>query len=191
MPETTQTQASVSTDWLPATQQRAFRQILRAFSYPGRVCVLDSEAPSALPLLLATLVDGGIRLADPHTLLNEDDRRRLGAASALPENAQFIVHPGSCSPDFHPALGSLEIPEQGATVILLATDLESGSCLRLAGPGIADETSITVKGVDPAWWDQRMEWNASFPLGVDLMLIAGRKVVALPRTTRIAMGGSH
>lgn len=188
MPDTLQCRNSDPQDWLAIRQQSAFRQLLDAFAYPGRVCELDSAA-DALPLLLATLVDGSVTLADPHALIVADDWRRLGVLRATPEVAQFIVMPGDRPPDFQPGLGSLENPEQGATLILRTAELNRGHTLYLTGPGIEDQTVLRVSGVDPAWWTLRAQCNVAFPLGVDMLLISGQQIAAIPRTTHIAIQG--
>jgi len=170
--------------WQAPTQQAAFRQLLDAFSYPGRRVELNTEE-DALVLVLATLLDGGVTLADPQGLVSADDQRRLGVMTVNPEQAQYVVMSGEHVPDFKPALGTLESPEQGATLILRVSSLGSDGCLRLSGPGIESETTLSVNGIDPAWWALRSSWNGAFPLGIDLILVAGNQVVALPRTTRI------
>jgi alpha-D-ribose 1-methylphosphonate 5-triphosphate synthase subunit PhnH len=45
---------------------------------------------------------------------------------------------------------------------------------------------IAVQGLNSAWFELREGWNASFPMGVDIVLLAGKQVMALPRTTRIS-----
>lgn len=170
--------------WQVPTQQAAFRLLLEAFSYPGRRIELNTEG-DALVLVLATLLDGGVTLADPQGLVSADDQRRLGVTTVSPEQAQYVVMSGDHVPDFKPALGTLESPEQGATLILKVDSLGSDGCLRLSGPGIESESWLSVSGIDPAWWARRNSWNGAFPLGIDLILVAGNQVVALPRTTRI------
>lgn len=182
--------SSNRSDWTPALQQAAFRQIMNCFAYPGRVGVLETEAEHALPLLLATLVDREVSLADPQALLDEDEQRRLGAHLASPEKAQFVIYAGQCPPDFVPALGSLENPEQGATLILIAESLATGASLHLTGPGIPDKAAVSIQGVDPAWWQKRERWNSGFPMGVDMIVVAGRQVLGLPRTTRLTAKGA-
>ncbi|HEC5233353.1 TPA: phosphonate C-P lyase system protein PhnH, partial [Pseudomonas aeruginosa] len=51
--------------WQAPRQQTAFRQLMTAFSYPGRVVPLADGAESALLLVLTTLVDSACALADP------------------------------------------------------------------------------------------------------------------------------
>jgi len=45
------TARSAKSDWTPACQQAAFRQIMNCFAYPGRVNALETESAHALPLL--------------------------------------------------------------------------------------------------------------------------------------------
>lgn len=177
--------------WQPQSQQAAFRQMLDAFSYPGRLVELESPGDDALVLVLATLIDGSTTFSDPHSLMSADDCRRLGAVPAAPERAQFVVLPADRSPTFQPALGTLESPEHGATLVLRVDSLGKENSLRLSGPGIEGETTLSISGIDPAWWELRSRWNSAFPLGVDLIFVAGRQVVAIPRTTRVQVQGAH
>lgn len=185
------TARSAKSDWTPARQQAAFRQIMNCFAYPGRVNALETESAHALPLLLATLVDREVSLADPQALLDEDEHRRLGAHLRSPEKANFVVVSGLCPPDFLPALGSLENPEQAATLIVIADSFAAGARVHLSGPGIPDETTVCIQGMDSTWWQKRDQWNSGFPLGVDMIVVAGRQVLGLPRTTRITAKGAR
>lgn len=169
--------------WQPHVQQYIFRQLMHAVAYPGRALALPGDA---LPGVLATVVDAEVSLADVGGLITADDGRRLQARRAAPELARFVVARGESAPTFEPALGSLECPEQGATVIVRVKTLGQGATLRLRGPGIDGTTTLAVTGLDPDWIIRRTVWNASFPLGVDLILVDADQVAALPRTTLIA-----
>ncbi|WP_275096167.1 phosphonate C-P lyase system protein PhnH [Sedimenticola hydrogenitrophicus] len=178
--------------WEPLTQQFVFRRLLEAFSYPGRVAsVARTDAAPVLSLLLATLVDAEIALADPQGLIGADDWRRLGARRAAPEKAHFIVARGDLAPAFEPSLGTLESPERGATVVLQVESLGVGAPLSLSGPGIDGAATLAVGGLDPTWLARRAAWNSAFPLGVDVILVDGTRLAALPRTTRIKFEGGH
>lgn len=177
--------------WLPARQQQVFRRLMTAFSYPGLVQPLEGAEGDALRLILATLVDGACTLSNPHQLLAVDDLRRLGSRLCSTETADFIVAPGRQVMDGTPRLGSLENPEQGATVVLAVSALGTGASVSLQGPGINGEQLLHVGGVDPAWWTLRAEWNAHFPMGVDFILVSDNAIAALPRTTRITLKGKH
>lgn len=177
--------------WLPAVQQAAFRQLLRAFSNPGRRLTLDTPSDAALMTVLATLLDGSTSLADPQVLLNSDEHRRLAAIPMPVEQAQFVLLSASRAPDFTPALGTLESPEEGATLILVLDSLTEGEVLRLSGPGIDGDAILHVAGADTGWWEKRSQWNAAFPMGIDLILVAGQQIAAIPRTTRIMSTGDQ
>lgn len=177
--------------WHPQAQQLFFRCLLEAFSYPGRVVDFGATPDDTLTRLLATLVDAGVTLADPLNQVSADDRRRLDVQLVLPDRARFVISQGVHAPDYQPELGTLESPEQGATVIVCVESLGEGVRLGLTGPGIGDESTLHVVGVDPAWWTHRSRWNASFPMGVDLILLSSRRLAALPRTTRIRVQDAH
>ena len=167
--------------WRAPNQQTVFRQLMRAFSFPGRIETLaDGEA---LTQTLATLVDREATLADPQNLLDALTLQRLQARMTEPEHAQFIVADGSQSPTFEPSLGTLESPEFGATILLKVASLGEGMHWQLTGPGIANTQALTISGLNPAWLARRQVWNEGFPLGVDLILVDTNCVVALPRTT--------
>lgn len=169
--------------WHPVVQQQAYRQIMHACSRPGEICRLQHDA---LLLTLATLLDGATTLADPCGLVSGLDMARLETSMVEPERAQFVLARGDVDgPAFSPCLGTLESPESGATVLLHVAALDQGVKLHLGGPGIVDTREIAVQGMNPAWLAARREWNSAFPMGVDMLLLAGRQLMALPRTTRI------
>ncbi len=167
--------------WGAPRQQTVFRQLMRAFSFPGRIQTLTEG--EALTQTLATLVDREATLADPQNLLDALTLQRLQARMTGPEHAQFIVADGSAPPLFEPCLGTLESPEGGATILLWVTALGDGAQWQLTGPGIATTQALAISGLNPAWLARRQDWNEGFPLGVDLILVDTNSVVALPRTT--------
>lgn len=177
--------------WHPSAQQQAFRSLMTAFSYPGRVMSIGHGRDDTQQLLLATLVDGATSLADATGQLHEDDWRLLGVQPASIDTARFVLADGMVPLDATPALGSLENPDQGATVILRVDSLHHGTAWRLSGPGIPHHNRLLVTGMDPRWWHQRTQWNAGFPMGVDMVLIAEQGMVALPRTIHIEHEGDH
>ncbi|PPI83072.1 phosphonate C-P lyase system protein PhnH [Marinobacter maroccanus] len=179
--------------WSPLFQQRAFRALMTAFSFPGRrqplpPCV-DAKGPACIA---AVLCDNEVTLADPDHLIQPDDIRRLGIGEASVENAGFIIADGSRAPSFEPALGSLAEPEQGATLIIRVASLDGTTAfpLTLRGPGIEGTQSLGLRGLHDGWLAERARWNRNFPMGVDLILVDDTQVVALPRTTQISGGGN-
>ena len=189
MTSTSRFSLSDPADWSAVAQQQAFRRILNAFSYPGRIVRLDRPATHALPVVLATLLDSAATFADPCDVVSPQDRQRLGACSVDASDAQFVIMPGNRLPDFEPSVGTLESPEQGATLLLIADKLTDCSGLRLKGPGIRDNATLHVDGVNDQWWKLRESWNGSFPLGVDVVLLSSDSLTAIPRTIQIAVEG--
>jgi len=189
-PLTTEQHNSV---WSPLYQQRAFRALMSAFSFPGRRQSLplcsDATGPTCIA---AVLCDNEVSLADPDQLIQPADIRRLGIREASLETAGFIIADGSLAPAFEPALGSLAEPEQGATIIVRVAGLENSNDfpLMLEGPGIQDTQVLSVSGLNSLWLAERTRWNRNFPMGVDLILVDDTHVVALPRTTRISGGAN-
>jgi len=177
--------------WTASSQQHIFRQLMRAFSYPGRIETLATSGTHALTLTLAALIDRGSSLADPQNLLDDLTRQRLQTPLTVAERAHFVVADGTRPPAFTPALGSLESPEHGATIVLTVVALGVGTDCRLEGPGIAGSQSLAVTGLEPSWLEQRRSWNSAFPLGVDIILLDTIHAVALPRTTRITLKGTQ
>jgi alpha-D-ribose 1-methylphosphonate 5-triphosphate synthase subunit PhnH len=169
--------------WSSPQQQIVFRQLLRAFSFPGRIHTL-ADTP-ALTHTLSTLVDRETTLADPQQLLDALTLKRLQVSTTQPELAQFIVADASLPPTFEPRLGTLESPEYGATILLKVAALGHGNRWQLTGPGIATTGELAATGLHPDWLRQRQIWNAGFPLGVDLILLDANSLVALPRTTSV------
>ncbi len=165
-------------------QQRSFRKLLEAFSYPGRLVQMPTEAP-ALQSLLACLIDGEASLADPHQLLSREAMMQLEGCIEPQETARFVVLQGSRSDELSPSLGTLENPELGATLVVLVDDLSEGLCYTLEGPGIATHTQCRLAASNSHWLERRACWNQDFPMGVDLIFADTFNVLALPRTTQV------
>lgn len=181
--------------WMPEAQQTAFRAVLDGFARPGTL--VPTHGGSAVLMLLSSVLDESVSLADPLRLIDADARRLLLAPTAPADQARFVLFDGRQPPDaaWQPTLGTLESPELGATLVLTVDALadtsvasaESSVRLRLQGPGIPGTRLVSVTGLDHRWLALRAVWVGAFPLGVDLVLAAPHALVALPRTTRIAI----
>lgn len=169
--------------WQPHTQQHAYRLLMQAFANPGQI---ETLAEDALLLTLATLLDGATSIADVHGLISALDLARLETVNAATETAHFVLAEGGQVPAFTPSLGTLESPEGGATLLLTVTAFNDGTPYTLSGPGVDGARNVTLQGLNPAWLDARESWNAAFPMGVDIVLLADKQVMALPRTTKIS-----
>lgn len=174
--------------WQPDIQQKNFRLVLDAMSYPGRCFTLHSlpDEGAAVLSILATLLDAEVTLSDHHNLLRTDDWPMLQAESSSSDKADYVLCDGSHLPDFSPKLGTLPNPDQSATLILKVNKFgKGGETLKLSGPGIKEIERLSVAGFNTEWLSKRDEWVCSFPLGVDIILVDDQHVVALPRTTRV------
>jgi alpha-D-ribose 1-methylphosphonate 5-triphosphate synthase subunit PhnH len=179
--------------------QRLFRAILDAMAHPGRV--VETTAPGAAPAPLdpasaavcLTLLDVETPLwldaaaATPE--VHEYLRFHCGApAAAGPGTASFalIADPAGLPPLDRFAQGTDERPERSTTVVVQVGALAGAAGgHRLTGPGIAGETRLHAAGLPAAFWRDLTDNHGRFPRGVDVLLTAGRRLAALPRTTRV------
>jgi alpha-D-ribose 1-methylphosphonate 5-triphosphate synthase subunit PhnH len=89
-------------------------------------------------------------------------------------------------------LGSDEVPQQGATLIVEVPTLavERHASLRLTGPGIEHEQRMGLCGLSVDFWQQRIGLQRAFPRGVDLLLVCGSQIVGVPRSTLVTLEGT-
>ncbi|MBY0335483.1 MAG: phosphonate C-P lyase system protein PhnH [Acetobacteraceae bacterium] len=176
--------------------QGAFRALLHAMSHPGRVVALDAAPDAPAPLMPAAAA-ALLTLADAETPVWTDAagealdwlRFHTGAPFvADPRDAAFLLATGA-----PPALDALdagtdEAPQEGATLIAQLPALAEGRGWRLTGPGVEHEHRLAAEGLPPGFAAQWAANAARFPRGVDVILCAGPRLAALPRTTRLAEG---
>jgi alpha-D-ribose 1-methylphosphonate 5-triphosphate synthase subunit PhnH len=177
--------------------QSAFRGVMDAMANPGRVVDLGGAASAPAPLdhagtaILAALAD-----YDTPVWLEAETTADAAAWLAFQTGAPvtsdaaaaaFAVLEQASAVDGWSrfAIGTSSYPDRSATLILPVDDLVSGPALTLKGPGIETTTSLSPAGL-PAGFVPAMAANAAlFPLGFDLILVAGSTIAALPRTARI------
>jgi alpha-D-ribose 1-methylphosphonate 5-triphosphate synthase subunit PhnH len=178
--------------------QQAYRAVLSAFAHPTRVFPLagPAEPPAALGRGLAavvlTLLDeactvwlgGGLaRDADERAWLAfHTGARRVDAVIA----ADFII----TAPDTLPALASLpagtdEAPHLSALVVIDIRGCAGPARFTAAGPGIDGTSTLAAPWAPAGFADAWRRNTASFPRGVDLLLVDEHTVTAVPRTTRL------
>ena len=173
--------------------QACFRAVLEAMSRPGRVQLLTALpetppglSPAAAAVLLA-LVDADTKLA-----LAAGDaaeawvRFHCGASLVAAGAAQFVLDASARLTDLD--AGTEEEPERGATLILEVATLAEGRGWRLTGPGIRDAHRLHVTGAPTGFLRDWALNHARVPRGVDVILCAGDRIVALPRSVVIEEG---
>lgn len=80
-------------------------------------------------------------------------------------------------------LGSDLHPEDGATLVAFAKFGE-GHALRLTGPGVEGHVDVKIGGLPAEVWQLRAQ-IMRYPMGFEMFLIDGARVLGLPRSTRI------
>lgn len=191
--------------------QQSFRCLLSAMAGPGQVLSLPSEAldgvtpPNADLSLGATALLLSLLDADTRLLLNLDSAQDAASAhayfrfhtgavgTAQPGEADFSLVPApALSAEWWTQLrqGSDDNPQLGATLLIEVSHLEhsaqaTGCTLTLRGPGIEHEQTLSVGGLPADFWAWRQAQQALMPRGVDLVLVCGTRIAALPRSTRL------
>jgi alpha-D-ribose 1-methylphosphonate 5-triphosphate synthase subunit PhnH len=168
-----------------ARQHAAFTAMMWALSYPGRPQRLPAGGLAAFALIGATLVDleTGYYTPDPELAAA---LARTGGQAMPPGRAPYQLYPrldevGLAAIAAAPA-GTYLDPDLGATLVI-GCALDEGPALSLAGPGIRRPLTIRVGGVPRGLWALRSA--ATYPLGWDILLVAGDQLVGLPRTTAV------
>lgn len=180
--------------------QAAFRALMEAFARPGEIKKVQSAgAPAPLAPATAALVQS---LADYETPVWLDPK--LAAVPAVADWIRFhtgapivedkrlaafaLVHDVHVMPDFTQfALGSEEYPDRSTTLIVQIARF-GGRSFQLAGPGIQSARRLAAEPL-PEDFAERFTANRElFPRGVDLVLVAGEEIAALPRAVRISWG---
>lgn len=179
--------------------QATFRAALQALATPGTVHRVEpprgvpAGLSPAMTAMLLTLADVDAAVWLPPSL--GDGARaflRFHCACPLvdePAQARFVVVPAGCA---GPALedcdaGEPAYPDRSATMLIEVESLGGGAPLRLSGPGIPDSRSLAVSGLPEGFLGQWAANHGRFPLGVDVFLVQGNVICALPRTARCVL----
>ncbi len=194
-----------------AGAQQTFRAVLQAMSRPGSLQVLPPQATQGLqaPGISAALNAVLLTLLDADTSLHLgpfwhrdalQDYLRFHTATRLVEEAEqvneaefVVISSANAFAHWWSVLdmGSDETPQRSSTLILEVQSLsqkagEPGGLL-LSGPGIQDVQRLVVGDVPPDFWQARIQAQALFPRGVDLILCCDQTVAAIPRSTHIVI----
>lgn len=177
--------------------QRSFRALMSAMAEPGTLHRLDAEVapPSSLApaaaIALLVLADHDTpvwlapEFADAVPFIGFHAEAAIARTHA---DARFAVimgaSPAPVLADFD--RGEDRYPDRSATVIVVCEALEGGEITRLSGPGIRGTRDVAPRGLRAGFWAEVERNGASYPLGVDILLVAGREIMGLPRSVRIS-----
>lgn len=178
--------------------QAHFRCLLEAMSHPGRIVPLAAEllpppaplAPAAYALALTLLdhetpvwlgpelrrgeVEVSLRFHCGCPLVTERDRAAFAFLAAEDAGGLYGF-----------ALGTPDYPDRSTTLVLAVAELavDGAGAVRLTGPGIREAHRLRAVGLADDFWKELQGSRRHYPLGLDLVLVAGDRIVALPRTT--------
>lgn len=183
----------------PLGAQATFRRLLDAMARPGTVTVLDAP-PAPAPLAPAS---GAIALTlcDADTPVWLDPALSTSAVIAwlrfhtgcriveAPDEAAFaFAAEPTALPYDRLSAGSDEFPDRSATAVFQVARLDEGVPLRLAGPGIETDATLRAEKLPAGFVAWRATNRALYPRGVDVVLVAGAEIAALPRSTTVTEG---
>ncbi|MFS0765397.1 phosphonate C-P lyase system protein PhnH [Peribacillus phoenicis] len=189
--------------------QTVYRKLVTATSRPGTLMVLDREAKtldvqmeclSSTILLALTVLDPEVTFKviakEEEAVSRMINQLTYSKPVDLPEaDFIFILHDAS-DEQMKEALnkakvGNLLNPHESAMIILEVSDVTKGDSMILSGPGIQEESFISLPNVS-AWLGARNEKNIEFPLGIDMYFVDQQdRLIALPRTTQIKENGGE
>jgi alpha-D-ribose 1-methylphosphonate 5-triphosphate synthase subunit PhnH len=144
-------------------------------AYALALTLLDHETPVWLgPELCCGEVEASLRFHCGCPLVAERDR----AAFAFLAAEDPVGLAGF-------ALGTPDYPDRSTTLVLAVAELavDGEGTVRLTGPGIREAHRLRAVGLAADFWSELQESRRHYPLGLDLVLVAGDRIVALPRTT--------
>ncbi|MFY0782629.1 phosphonate C-P lyase system protein PhnH [Peribacillus simplex] len=189
--------------------QTVYRKLVTATSRPGTLVVLEREAKtldvqmeclSSTILLALTVLDPEVTFKviakEGEAVSRMINQLTYSKPVDLPEaDFIFILHDAS-DEQMKEALnkakvGNLLNPHESAMIILEVPDVTKGDSMILSGPGIQEESFISLPNVS-VWLGARNEKNIEFPLGIDMYFVDQQdRLIALPRTTQIKGNGGE
>ena len=179
--------------------QSIFRGVLDAMAHPGSIVTVNDLPPridrlaAATNGILLTLADSTTPIWLAPSLATDDTvahlRFQCGRSPvADPARAMFAVI------DYERGLGlgrfdggTPEYPDRSATVIVQVTGFGGKVQATLRGPGIDGSQAFFVDDMTARDWQAVRTNHERFPLGVDLIFVAGHRIAAIPRSTRVEL----
>ena len=160
-----------------ARTNATYEALMWALSRPG----LPRDLPAAGQAgIIETLIDRecSVYCEDPAMA---GLAARSGAALVAPDKADhlFLSQPPVQLTGLRQ--GSDMYPEEGATLVI-PVSLGAGDPLRLTGPGVNGVVTLSLSGIPQGFWAERAR-EMRYPMGFELFLLDGAKVIGIPRTT--------
>lgn len=183
--------------------QEIFRMTLDCMAKPGTISELSSiveplsERVGCSPAMFSqaiTLLDGEVsfHIVGENSARVEAYFSSLTFSKEIPlSEANYVFILKDTAPEKIQEVfrkvdkGTLENPDQSATILLEVERLSTDKQLAFTGPGIQENVYVEIEGHEH-WLVARAEKNREYPLGVDLILMdSNSKLMCIPRTTRI------
>lgn len=175
-----------------AQARKTFLALMWSLSYPGRIHTIP-ETVSSNPMNFVAIGESLLDLETTFFTPDEALKQQLLLTTAIPETANRAEY------HFYPewtdqtssfirdaSVGTMLYPDQSATLIMDAR-IGEGPLYWLEGPGIQAKTSVQ-SSLPEVFWAIR-EQSLRYPLGWDVFLVDGCRVMGLPRTTVVHLQG--
>jgi alpha-D-ribose 1-methylphosphonate 5-triphosphate synthase subunit PhnH len=178
--------------------QSAFRAVLDAMSYAGRIHTVETGLNAPSPLHAATAavaltlfdfdtpvwLDAGIAASEVPAFLKFHCGCPVTAATA---GARFgVVADAVAMPsldDFD--IGEDKYPDRSATLIVQVASLTDGPVTTWKGPGINGSIDVRIGGLPAKFWESWALNHELYPLGLDLIFVCGHDIIGLPRGIKV------
>ncbi len=178
--------------------QSVFRHLLTAMAYPGTIHTVCPNARTPEPLAAAAaavatcLVDHEISV----WLDRELSVEKVTAYLTIQCACMFTTREQEADFAFMIARDELHdlaqfnhgdhgSPDKSTTAVIQVNSIEEGTDIRLEGPGIRETGCLRISGLPGRFWQWRKDMQRGFPLGIDLIFVSGKCLVALPRSIEI------
>lgn len=178
--------------------QAAFRAVLDALAYAGRVHEVASALDGPAPLHPATT-------ALALSLFDFETPIWLDAATGNHAVAEFLKFHAGCPIVAKPAdagfaviadpasmplldvfyIGEDRYPDRSATLVIQVESLVEGQPMRWTGPGIKDSLEVGIGGLPDNFWHRWALNHELYPLGLDVIFVSGTAVVGMPRGIKV------
>ncbi len=166
--------------------QSAYRILLNALSFPSKFHELTPDI--SLLALFSSLIDRHSDVFVEDDVLSEHELRLLGAKIGPETSASFLLLKGEnpTQKKWLPKRGSLVDPHMGATVFICFSETTLNSIeYHCQGPGIKGEQVVFYPVETQSWIEQRESWVTELPMGVDVVFVWPRQIIALPRYVKL------